>query len=334
MAVGRIPAVRKEGRLLPRPGRGRRRGRHPAASTGAAAAGAEAVRSRHRLELEAASPAVALEPAALAADPRDHRGRRPGRRLGHRRAEIGTKPAWTRRRRPQRRQQRQQQQVAPLLVLHLCLRPKRKTRRKVRMIPGGRMAATTPTMTSRQEVRRLPGRRRPRPSARTRTSPDLADRVVVVAGPRVPARAAAGPRAAVAGRAGAAAVDTRAVTAAAAAIIAITNPPVERAVADQAAGARHPAPGESTTTSAAAVGSGRRPICCSWSSPSSWSPAAPSRRSSSRASWPSAIPARRATSRASPTRRRRRQRLLAMAAIAPLLRIRIRTSSPPQQHLP
>ena len=209
------------------------------------------------------------------------------------------------------------------------------------MIPGRRMAGTTPTMTSRQEVRRLPGRRRPQPSARTRTSPDLADRVVVVAGPRVPARAAAGPRAAVAGRAGAAAVDTRAVTAA---VIAITNPPVERAVADPAAGARHPAPGESTTTSAAAVGSGRRPICCSWSSPSSWSPVAPSRRSSSQASWAAAVPARRATSRASPTRRRRRQRLLVvpgrspvrpgatMAAIAPLLRIRIRTSSPPQPH--
>ena len=333
MAVGRIPAVRKEGRLLPRPGRGRRRGRHPAASTGAAAAGAEAARSRHRLELEAASPA-ALEPAALAADPRDHRGRRPGRRLGHRRAEIGITPAFTRTRRAWRQQRRQQQQVAPLLVLHLCLRPKRKTREKVRMIPGRRMAATTPTMTSRQEVRRLPGRRRPRPSARTRTSPDLADRVVVVAGPRVPARAAAGPRAAVTGRAGAAAVDTRAVIAAAAAIIAITNPPVERAVADQAAGARHPAPGESTTTSAAAVGSGRRPICCSWSSPSSWSPAAPSRRSSSRASWASAIPARRATSRASPTRRRRCQRLLVVPGRSPLLRIRIRTSSPPQQHLP
>mmetsp|Transcript_31743 Transcript_31743/g.93148 ORF Transcript_31743/g.93148 Transcript_31743/m.93148 type:complete len:330 (+) Transcript_31743:252-1241(+) len=232
-AVAAVERRREGLRRLPR--RGDRRGRRPTASIGAAAAEAEAIPTSPLLE-----PSRALEQTALADDLRDHRGHH----LGHRRAEIGTTiPAWTR---PPRRPR-----VSP--TVRWCLRPKRTTRGKLRMIPGRRMAAArvpaTAMVISRQ-VQPLPGRRPPERSARTRTSPALDG---VVAGPRTPARVVVDPRAAVE-RAG-----TVVVTRVVAAAIAPTDP--AETAADRGAGARHPAPGASTTTSVAAVGSGRRPIC-------------------------------------------------------------------------
>ena len=214
------------------------------------------------------------------------------------------------------------------------------------------MAATRiMAMTSRLVVRRLHLGRRRRPSALTRISRALDGEVmaVVVVGPRVPAKAAVGPRVAAVERRAVAAAATTVAAAEAAATIAITVPAA--AGADRVAGVIPPVPGASMTTSAAADGSGRRPTCFSWPWPSFCLPAVPSRRCSSRAYWaPVAVPVRPAISPASPTRRRRVRRRTTFAcqvvmeagrlhvpqcvAMAAALPLRTRTNLLPRPDLP